>query len=99
MIILSSFLPSKYPHTSGPLTYTQKSLSVIDNSQGFSPPFFLSTNTKKSVYLIDNPEGHDFQQRELCATFCNNLCGKRIPKTRDMLFVYVIIESGGCTLT
>ena len=36
---------------------------------------------------------------ELSSAFCNNLYGKRTPKTRVMLFVYVIVESDGCPLT
>ena len=32
---------------------------------------------------------------ELCLTFCNNLYGKRTQKRTDMLYAYVITESGG----
>ena len=60
--------------------------------------FLPSIYTHKSVSLIDAQKGPDVQQVELCVTFNNNLCGKRIQKRTDTLYVYVITESGGCTL-
>ena len=69
-----------------------------NNSQGLSPPFLSFTNTKTSASLKGNPDGHYFQQTIFPSAFWNKLCGKWIPKTRVIPFLYVIIESGGCPL-
>ena len=60
--------------------------------------FLPSIYSQKSVAVIDAQEGPDVQQVELCLSFCNSLYGKRIHKGTDTLYIYVITESGGCTL-
>ena len=81
--------------TSG-LRYTQKSVSVIDNPEGY---LFPSFQIYTEIYIsLDTQEGPDGQHRLLYSTFCNNLYSNRIQKRTDMLYVYVISESGGCNL-
>ena len=46
--------------------------------------------------VIDNPQGPDIQHRELCSSFCSNFYGKKTPKRIDILYDYVVNDSGGC---
>ena len=81
--------------TSG-LRYTQKSVSVIENPEGYLfPSFRIYTEISLS---LDAQEGPDGQHRVLYSTFCSSLYGNRIQKRTDMLSVCVISESGGCNL-
>ena len=52
----------------------------------------------KTVPLINVPQGSDVQHRELYSTLFNNLYGRRIQKSTNMLYVYVITESVHWTL-
>lgn len=95
------FLPSVYMQKSVSITYRQKSLCVLNNSQGLS---FLSSllpqiQKKKSVSVspINNPLGFDFRQREICSTSGHKLHGKESPKG-ERSSLCVVIESGDSTL-
>lgn len=96
------FLPSVYMQKSVSITYRQKSLCVLNNSQGLS---FLSSllpqiqKKKKSVSVspINNPLGFDFRQREICSTSGHKLHGKESPKG-ERSSLCVVIESGDSTL-
>ena len=90
-----------YPEKYLSLTYTKISIAVIDNPQELSPSSFLAhvqKKKKKTVPLINVPQGSDVQHRELYSTLFSNLYGKRINKNTKAYNSYVIAGSVHCTL-
>ena len=82
------------------LAYAKISIAVIDNPQELLLPSFLTHVQKKTVPLINVPQGFDVQHREVYSTLFSNLYGKRINKNTKacMYMSWIYTESVHCRL-